>query len=61
MRSFQFITPRGDGKIERSCQCDIFDGLRLRIRYFTTGDRTPILSPSNGTISLGFSLRGLFN
>ncbi|WP_334899203.1 hypothetical protein [Nostoc sp.] len=22
MRSFQFITPRGDGKIERSCQCD---------------------------------------
>ncbi|AUB34958.1 hypothetical protein COO91_00800 [Nostoc flagelliforme CCNUN1] len=22
MRSFQFITPRGDGKIERSWQCD---------------------------------------
>ncbi|MEH2209427.1 hypothetical protein [Nostoc sp.] len=23
--------------------------------------RTPVLSPSNGTISLGFSLRGLFD
>ncbi|MEH1812209.1 MAG: hypothetical protein V7K26_14255 [Nostoc sp.] len=30
MRSFEFITPRGDGKIERSWQCD-------RICYFTIG------------------------
>ncbi|MDZ8096468.1 MAG: hypothetical protein RMZ42_31700 [Nostoc sp. DedQUE05] len=44
MRSFQFITPRGNGKIERSWQCDIFstkryanDELRLRICYFSIG------------------------